>query len=40
MKSKEISAFLNKDTEFEGKLKFSGTIRIDGHIKGEISAKG
>jgi cytoskeletal protein CcmA (bactofilin family) len=37
-KSDEINAFLGKDTEFEGKLSFSGTVRIDGHFKGEINS--
>ncbi|MFH1490682.1 MAG: polymer-forming cytoskeletal protein [Pseudomonadota bacterium] len=32
--------FLGKDTEWEGKLRFDGTIRIDGHFKGEISSDG
>ena len=32
----EINAFLGKNTEFEGKLSFSGTVRIDGRFKGEI----
>ena len=36
----EINAFLGKNTEFEGKLSFSGTVRIDGHFKGEILADG
>lgn len=39
-KSEKVSAFLGKDTEFDGKLSFYGTIRIDGHFKGEISAIG
>ncbi len=26
----EINAFLGSNTEFEGKLSFSGTVRIDG----------
>jgi cytoskeletal protein CcmA (bactofilin family) len=38
-KDKDIT-FLGKDTEFEGKLTFQGTIRIDGHVKGEISSSG
>jgi cytoskeletal protein CcmA (bactofilin family) len=33
-------AFLGKDTRFEGKLRFQGTMRIDGHFKGEASAQG
>ena len=32
----EINAFLGKNTEFDGRLSFSGTVRIDGHFKGEI----
>ncbi len=36
---KEI-AFLGKGTRFEGKLRFQGTMRIDGHFKGEVSADG
>jgi cytoskeletal protein CcmA (bactofilin family) len=41
MKEKrKIDSFLGADIEFEGKLKFSETVRIDGQFKGEISAKG
>jgi cytoskeletal protein CcmA (bactofilin family) len=36
----EINAFLGSDTEFEGKLSFSGTVRIDGRFKGEIYTEG
>ncbi len=36
----QINAFLGKDTEFEGKLSFSGAVRIDGHFKGEILTDG
>lgn len=36
----QINAFLGKDTEFEGKLSFTGTVRIDGRFKGDILAKG
>jgi cytoskeletal protein CcmA (bactofilin family) len=36
----KISTFIGQDTEFEGKLKFYGEIRIDGHFKGEISGEG
>ena len=35
-----INAFLGKDTEFEGKLSFSGAVRIDGRFKGEILTDG
>ena len=41
MKNKDrISTLFGKDTEFEGTLKFYGTIRIDGHFKGEIMGDG
>jgi len=41
MKTKhEINAFLGVNTEFEGKLSFSGAVRIDGRFKGEIFTKG
>jgi cytoskeletal protein CcmA (bactofilin family) len=36
----EINAFLGKDTEFEGKLSFTGTVRIDGKFSGEIFSSG
>jgi len=39
-KRDEINAFLGKDTEFEGKLSFKGTVRIDGHFTGEIFTEG
>jgi cytoskeletal protein CcmA (bactofilin family) len=39
-KTDEINAFLGKDTEFEGKLSFGGTVRIDGRFKGEINSDG
>lgn len=32
----EINALLGKGSEFEGKLTFEGTVRIDGRFKGEI----
>ena len=39
MKKREQGiTFLGKETEFEGKLTFRGTMRLDGHFKGEISA--
>lgn len=40
MKKDQINAFLGIDTQFEGKLSFSGAVRIDGHFKGEIFTKG
>lgn len=36
----EINAFLGKDTEFEGKLSFKGTVRVDGRFIGEIFTEG
>lgn len=39
-KNKEEYAFLGKDTEFEGKLSFQGSVRIDGRFKGEIFSDG
>lgn len=39
-RNKKLSAFLGEDTDVEGKLKFHGTLRIDGHFKGEITAIG
>jgi len=39
-KTETTTTFLGKETEFGGKLTFHGTIRIDGHFKGEISADG
>ncbi len=38
--SDEISAFLGKGTEFQGQLKFDGTVRIDGRLGGEVQATG
>ena len=39
-KMSKDATFLGKGTEFEGKLKFHGTLRIDGYFKGEIEADG
>lgn len=39
-KAEKVITFLGTDTAFEGKLKFEGTIRIDGHFKGEILSEG
>ncbi len=33
-----MTTFLGEKTEFEGKLVFQGSLRIDGHFKGEITA--
>jgi len=35
----EINALLGRGSEFEGKLTFEGTVRIDGRFKGEIFSK-
>ena len=41
MKNKDqFIAFLGKDMEFEGKLSFKGTVRIDGKFTGEIYSEG
>lgn len=32
----EIKAFLGEGTEFRGVLSFQGTVRVDGHLEGEI----
>jgi len=39
-KDVEIKAFLGEGTEFEGKLVFTGAVRLDGRFKGEILGKG
>lgn len=39
-KKDEMNAFLGRNAEFDGKLSFSGSIRIDGSFKGEISGDG
>jgi cytoskeletal protein CcmA (bactofilin family) len=36
----QINAFLGKDTEFEGKLSFTGAVRVDGRFSGEIFTEG
>ena len=38
--SDKTITFLGKETHLEGKLKFEGALRIDGHFDGEITAKG
>jgi len=35
----EFNALLGKGSEFEGKLSFEGTVRIDGIMKGEVRSK-
>ena len=39
-KEEKVIAFLGNDTDFNGKLKFLGTVRIDGRFTGEILATG
>jgi cytoskeletal protein CcmA (bactofilin family) len=36
----EVIAFLGKGTEFKGMITYNGTIRIDGHVEGEIITEG
>lgn len=38
--SQPLQAFLDSGTSFEGKVAFSGAVRIDGHFKGDASADG
>ncbi|HIF93575.1 MAG TPA: polymer-forming cytoskeletal protein [Myxococcales bacterium] len=33
-----LTAFIDQGSEFEGKLSFRDTVRIDGHFSGEISS--
>lgn len=39
-KTDKIITFLGEGTEFEGKIKISGTLKLDGHFKGKISGAG
>lgn len=39
-KRDKLLALLGKDTQFDGKLAFEGTVRIDGRFEGEICATG
>ena len=34
-----LSAFIDQGSEFEGKLSFRDTVRIDGHFRGEIASE-
>jgi len=36
----EITAFIGEGAHFKGTLNFSGTVRIDGHVEGEIITTG
>ena len=38
-KTTELNAFIGQGTEFEGKLSFVGTVRVEGKLKGEVFAK-
>jgi cytoskeletal protein CcmA (bactofilin family) len=38
--SEEISAYLGKETVFEGKMTFEGVFRLDGKFEGEIFESG
>ena len=33
---KEVNAFMGPETSFEGKLNYTGAVRLDGRFKGEI----
>ncbi len=35
-----LQTFLDAGTSFEGKISFSGAVRIDGHFRGTASADG
>ena len=39
-KSEDLHAFLGPQTAVEGNLKVDGTVRIDGHFKGNIASQG
>ena len=34
-----LTAFIDQGSEFEGKLSFKDTVRIDGRFRGEISSE-
>ena len=39
-KAEDISAFVGKGVEFKGTISYSGTVRIDGYLDGEIHTDG
>jgi len=39
-KSDAVTGFLGSQTEFTGKLSFSGIVHLDGHFEGEIISRG
>jgi len=36
----DLQSFLDSGTAFEGKVAFTGVVRIDGHFRGEANADG
>jgi cytoskeletal protein CcmA (bactofilin family) len=40
MVDQNLQSFLDRGTAFEGKISFSGTVRIDGRFKGQAHAPG
>jgi cytoskeletal protein CcmA (bactofilin family) len=38
--SDDLRAFLDRGASFEGKVSFSGTLRIDGHLRGTARSDG
>jgi cytoskeletal protein CcmA (bactofilin family) len=36
----DLQSFLDSGTTFEGKVAFTGVVRIDGHFRGEANADG
>ncbi len=38
--AQDISAFVGKGVEFKGTISYSGTVRIDGYLDGEIHTDG
>ena len=38
--TEDVSAFVGKGVEFKGTISYSGTVRIDGYLDGEINTDG
>jgi cytoskeletal protein CcmA (bactofilin family) len=36
--SEQINSFIGKEVQFDGKLTFTGSVKVDGHFKGEVKA--
>lgn len=36
----DLQAFLDSGAYFQGKISFSGTVRVDGHLQGEVQGDG